>query len=58
MKVTRRTVRDGLITTVGIGLVISGAGLIELPEHTLHGMQMIGSGLLIIVVDWLTRCEG
>lgn len=57
MKLTRCTIRDGVLITVGTSLVITGGGLMENPEHLLHGAQLLFAGLLVIVVSFLVGCK-
>lgn len=49
-----KTIRNGILYTTAIALIVSGATMMEEPAHTWHAWQLILSGIAIFIARRLT----
>lgn len=47
----RRLIKDGVLITAGISLILSGVTMAEDPGHAFHSVQLIITGAALLILD-------
>ncbi len=47
----QRLIKDGVLITAGISLILSGVTMSEDSRHLLHSLQLIITGAALLVLD-------